>query len=148
MKKFESLKLLYTTFSHLVVRKLLGRKQNNGNRRRIFSPFIYFFAWFWPLCRAGHATLQRSPPLWGVRGSSPWRRIWEDFWWPRSWSKDKAWVIAATQTGNRRGLRWWGRGRGAIFTSQITSGMEGENITIITAPGMSRAKEQEVMEDQ
>lgn len=39
-------------------------------------------------------------------------------------------------------------GRGAIFRSQITSGMEGENITIITAPGMSGTKEQEVMEDQ
>lgn len=78
--------------------------------------FIYlFFVWFWPLCRAGHATSQRSPPLWGARGSSPWRRIWEDFWWPRSWSKDKAWVIAATQTGNRRGLRWWGRGERCNF---------------------------------
>lgn len=41
-----------------------------------------------------------------------------------------------------------GGGRGAIFRSQITSGMEGENITIITAPGMSGAKEQEVMEDR
>lgn len=33
-------------------------------------------------------------------------------------------------------------GRGAIFRSQITSGMEGQNITIITAPGMSGTKEQ------
>ena len=39
-------------------------------------------------------------------------------------------------------------GRGAIFRSQITSGMEGENLTIITAPGTSGAREQEVMEDQ
>lgn len=61
------------------------------------------------------ATLQRSPPLWGARESSPWRQIGEDFWWPRSWRKDKAWVIAATQTGNRRGLLWWGRGERCNF---------------------------------
>lgn len=72
-------------------------------------------------------------------------------WPPRSRTKDKARVIAATQTGNRRGALQGGGGveeKGAISQAKLLLGCRRENITAITAPGRRGGKESEVVEEQ
>lgn len=86
-------------------------------------------------------------------GSSPWRWIGWGCWPPRSWTKDKTRVIAATQTGNRRGaLQEEGAGgsRKKVQFHKPNYFWDGgeKNITAIAAPGMRGEKEREVVAKQ